>query len=72
MLRIIAQSKAPEYSFICQVLPSAKPLLPGFLLSGNRAEMIKQSGSLWALETSENGSVCRERIQQLNAQNLRG
>jgi hypothetical protein len=30
MLRIVAHSKAPEYGFICQVLPSAKPplLLP--------------------------------------------
>jgi hypothetical protein len=70
MLRIVAHSKAPEYSFICQVLPSEK-LRRHCPLLDKTVWMIKQS-AFWALESSWNCQLLREQIQQLNTQNLRG
>jgi hypothetical protein len=79
MLRIVAHSKAPEYSFICQVLPSARPRR--FPVARNthplckwmpkHDQQVRQSELLWCLETM-NGKFLREQIQQLNTQNLRG
>jgi len=66
MLRIVAHSKAPEYSFICQVLPSAKPRWCFLALT---QPMTNKSASPGALETSGIASLYRRQIAQRNSKN---